>query len=34
LTGSPVLTIGAELKRAGRTLTVQERLYTLEDTQG
>ncbi len=31
---SPVLAIRAEIKRAGRTVIVRERLYTLEDTQG
>ena len=31
---SPVLTIRAELRRAGRIVTVRERVYTLEDTQG
>jgi hypothetical protein len=31
---SPVLAIRAELKRAGRTVSVQERRYTLDDTQG
>jgi 2-polyprenyl-3-methyl-5-hydroxy-6-metoxy-1,4-benzoquinol methylase len=31
---SPVITIRAQLKRAGGTVAVQERVYTLEDTQG
>jgi hypothetical protein len=33
-TASPVLSIRAELKRAGSTVTVRERVYTLDDTQG
>jgi predicted nicotinamide N-methyase len=33
-TSSPVLSIRAELKRSGTTVTVRERVYTLEDTQG
>lgn len=32
--GSPVITIRAELRRAGKTVVTQERVYTLEDTQG
>jgi predicted nicotinamide N-methyase len=33
-TASPVLAIRAELKRAGRTAALRERVYTLDDTQG
>lgn len=31
---SPVITIRAEVKRSGATVTTQERTYTLENTQG
>jgi 2-polyprenyl-3-methyl-5-hydroxy-6-metoxy-1,4-benzoquinol methylase len=33
-TSSPVLAIRAELRRSRRSVTTQERTYTLEDTQG